>query len=302
MTRVSVIMPLFNKENTVVRAVRSVLDQNHGDLELIVIDDGSTDGSVERLRTINDPRLQIHVQENAGPGAARNNGAAKAQGGLLSFLDADDEWRADFLQSAVHALDKLPFVVAYVCGYDAGEYRSHRPNKVVAIGKVGSQPPPIGISGRQLKSHIDAMHSSCVVVRAEVFSEVGGYFTDHGCRYGEDSWLWLRVLYSGDVFWDPSEKSVFHVEDSDLGYAVASRKSARPIVLFSDRLPAGIPSAYHGMIDLAVKTYAKLDYQSLVRSEAWEAAAMVRRRHKLGGAFMSASEHMQRLKTLLGKS
>ncbi len=302
MSRVSVIMPLFNKENTVIRAVRSVLDQHHGDLELIVVDDGSTDGSIERLRTIDDPRLQIHIQENAGPGAARNNGAAKAQGELLSFLDADDEWRADFLESAVRTLDELPFVVAYVCGYDAGAYRSHRPNKVVAIGKVGPQPPPVGVSGRVVKSHIDAMHSSCVVVRAAVFSEVGGYFTDYGCRYGEDSWLWLRVLYSGDVFWDPSEKSIFHVEDSDLGYAITSRKLARPIVLFSDRLRTGITSNYHGMIDLAVMTYAKLDYHSLVRSEAWEAAAMVRRQHKLGGAFMSAREHMQRLKTSLSKS
>lgn len=301
MARVSVIMPLFNKKSTVLRAVHSVLSQDHADLELIIVDDGSTDGSIEQLRTISDPRLKVHVQQNAGPGSARNNGAARAQGELLSFLDADDEWKADFLKTAIEVFDKLPSVVSYVCGYDAGEYRMQRPNKVAAIGKTGPHPPPLGISGRILKSHIDAMHSSCVVVRAEVFFGLGGYFTDYGCRYGEDSWLWLRVLYSGDAFWDPSEKSMFHVEDSELGFAIASRKLARPIVLFPDRLRTGVPPKYHSMLDIAAKTYAILDYQSLMRARAWKAASRVRHQHKLGGFFLSAREHVHRVQKIVSR-
>ncbi len=302
MTLVSVIMPLFNKEATVARAVSSVLAQSHADLELIIVDDGSTDRSIAQLQTIRDPRLKIEIQANSGPGAARNNGAVHAEGTLLSFLDADDEWKPDFLQAAVQVLERQPDVTTYVCGYDAGSYRVHRPNKVLEIGKAGAHSPPVGVSGRVLKAHIDAMHSSCVVVRASLFRELGGYFTDYNCRYGEDSWLWLRVLYSGNVFWDPSEKSIFHVEDSDLGFSVQHRKKARPIVLFPERLLIGVPPTYHGMLELAAKTYAALDYHSLVRSRAWGAAAEVRRQHKLGGAFPSAREYVRRIKTYLSRA
>jgi glycosyltransferase involved in cell wall biosynthesis len=89
----SVIMPLYNCEQWVEEAVRSVLDNAEGLLELIVVDDGSTDRGSELVRSIDGP-IKLIEQENAGPAAARNTGIKAAKGSLIGFLDADDIWTA----------------------------------------------------------------------------------------------------------------------------------------------------------------------------------------------------------------
>lgn len=91
--RISVIIPCYNVERYVERAVRSVLVQTHPDIELIVVDDGSTDGTRERLRALKEElgdRITVLEQENRGACAARNTGLAKATGDFVQFLDADD--------------------------------------------------------------------------------------------------------------------------------------------------------------------------------------------------------------------
>jgi glycosyltransferase involved in cell wall biosynthesis len=89
----SVIMPLYNCEQWVEQAVRSLIDNADGLLELIVVDDGSTDNSVEIVRSIEGP-VKLIQQQNAGPAAARNAGLKAARGSLIGFLDADDIWVA----------------------------------------------------------------------------------------------------------------------------------------------------------------------------------------------------------------
>ena len=94
---ISVIIPLYNKERTILSSIESVLSQSFQDIELIVVDDGSTDSSVSVVESIDDGRLRLIKQENAGPGAARNTGARQAKGEWLVFLDADDELCKDAL-------------------------------------------------------------------------------------------------------------------------------------------------------------------------------------------------------------
>lgn len=95
---ISVIIPLYNKRQTILRAVNSVLKQTYKDLELIVVDDGSTDDSVDVLKkNINDERVRIIKQKNGGVSKARNVGAEVANGEWIIFLDADDYWLPDFL-------------------------------------------------------------------------------------------------------------------------------------------------------------------------------------------------------------
>ena len=88
---ISVIIPLYNKELIVERSVRSVLTQSFRDIELIVVDDGSTDRSLSVVQAVKDPRLRIIRQENGGPSKARNTGTRNARGEWILFLDADDE-------------------------------------------------------------------------------------------------------------------------------------------------------------------------------------------------------------------
>ncbi|MFN3301364.1 MAG: glycosyltransferase family 2 protein, partial [Sediminibacterium sp.] len=115
---VSVVIPLYNKGKYIERAISSVLAQTYPPLEIIVVDDGSTDNGPERVLKFNDPRIILIRQENRGPGAARNTGLARAKGKYIAFLDADDEWLPNFLKTGLLMLeDEKANVAAVWTGY-----------------------------------------------------------------------------------------------------------------------------------------------------------------------------------------
>jgi hypothetical protein len=123
--RFSVIIPTFNRATLVLEAVHSVLAQTYDNFELIVVDDGSTDDTVERLRRIADRRLSVVTVPHGGVSAARNAGLAVASGALVSFLDSDDLWLPDKLAAEVDVLRRHP-EVGVVFGdlekYDGGRH------------------------------------------------------------------------------------------------------------------------------------------------------------------------------------
>ena len=89
---VSIVIPLFNKETTILRAVNSVFSQTNKNFELIIVNDGSTDNSAKLVESLSgDDRIRLITQNNAGPGTARNRGIREAKTDLIAFLDADDE-------------------------------------------------------------------------------------------------------------------------------------------------------------------------------------------------------------------
>jgi len=107
MPKVSVIIPAYNCESFIGRAVQSVLDQHHRDLEIIVVNDGSTDNTVQALAPFLD-RICLLQQKNAGVAAARNTGLRVARGDLVAFLDADDWWTPSRLSAQLAALESFP--------------------------------------------------------------------------------------------------------------------------------------------------------------------------------------------------
>ncbi len=115
MPLISVIVPVHNAEQTVLETIHSIQQQTWTDLEIIVINDGSTDQSLARLQSIDDPRLQIFSYENAGLPTARNRGIVRAQGTYLSFIDADDLWLPDKLALQLQALRQCPEAGAAYC-------------------------------------------------------------------------------------------------------------------------------------------------------------------------------------------
>jgi glycosyltransferase involved in cell wall biosynthesis len=104
---VSVVIPVYNGERYVAEAIESVLAQGHRPLEVIVVDDGSTDHTAEVVKLFA-PEVRYDFQPNSGAAAARNRGVGLAQGDFLAFLDADDLWMADKLTRQMAALDNHP--------------------------------------------------------------------------------------------------------------------------------------------------------------------------------------------------
>jgi glycosyltransferase involved in cell wall biosynthesis len=298
---VSAIIPLYNKQSTIIRAVDSVLAQTEQSFELLIVDDGSSDHSFEKVRAIRDKRVRILRQKNAGPGAARNRGAAEAQATLLAFLDADDEWHEDFLSEGLAALSGSPQSVAYVCAYDAGEYKKERPNKLVSLGIVeaASFVPSALLKPGELKAYVDAIHSSCTIVRRDVFEALGGYFSEDRCLYGEDSFLWLGTLVAGPIYWDPSERVAFHVEDSVLGFAQKKRLVSRPISSHAERLRRS-PLCKNGeILEKIIEAYVDMDLYLLSSSGAFGVARTLRKLHGRRQGLASVTDAARYVKNTL---
>ncbi len=102
----SIVVPTFNREDSIIATVEGCLSQRCGDFELLVIDDGSTDNTRQVLSEIDDPRLIYTVQENAGPAAARNRGVDQSRGQYIAFLDADDSWFPEYLEQAKQFIEQ----------------------------------------------------------------------------------------------------------------------------------------------------------------------------------------------------
>src|SRR5687767_5084005 len=108
--RVSVVMPAYNAQGTIGGAISSVLSQTYGDLELVVVDDGSTDRTAA-IASAHDGAVRVVQQENRGVAAARNRGIAEAQGELIAFCDSDDIWFDQHLEALVALYDRHRDVV-----------------------------------------------------------------------------------------------------------------------------------------------------------------------------------------------
>lgn len=113
MPQVSVIIPTYNRERFVVKALDSVLIQSFQDYEIIVIDDGSTDGTRKALEAYSN-KIRYVYQKNSGVSSARNSGIKKAQGVWVAFLDSDDEWTKDYLSTQVAQIEEFPEAVAHI--------------------------------------------------------------------------------------------------------------------------------------------------------------------------------------------
>jgi glycosyltransferase involved in cell wall biosynthesis len=135
---VSVIIPCYNQGAFIQDAIDSVIAQKYKNWEIIIVDDGSTDeGTIEKLKEINNISVAIYFQQNKGVSAARNLGASKAQGEFLLFLDGDDKIEKEYLQLAINAFclnDKLNYV--YCDLQEFGETNNYRSLELLNIKKI----------------------------------------------------------------------------------------------------------------------------------------------------------------------
>ena len=184
MPSVSVVVPAFNAERTVPDALRSVLAQTFTDVEVIVIDDGSRDGTLAVVGEIADPRLRVASFPNGGVATARNHGIPLARGELVAFIDADDRWTPDKLEAQVAALARCPA---------AGAAYSWTVN-VDEAGRERSRQRPVFFEGdvlRELLVENFTCSGSNILVRRAAFESVGDFDTSLGVS--EDWELCVRL-------------------------------------------------------------------------------------------------------------
>jgi glycosyltransferase involved in cell wall biosynthesis len=198
---VSVIMPCYNSAAFIEQAVRSVLNQSYRGLELIVVNDGSTDASLDILQRISDPRLKVIDQPNRGVVAARNHGLKEATGEYIAFLDADDKWREDFIEKMLAALQaRLDAGLAY-CGWQN-------------VGLPGGRANPFVPPDYENEEKVEKLLWECrwpihaVLVKRKLIDAAGGF--DEAYSSAEDYWLWLRIAPQNPVIRVPEVMSYYH--------------------------------------------------------------------------------------------
>lgn len=187
--QVSVIIPLYNKAPYVKRAINSVLAQTIQAFEIIVVNDGSTDGGEKKIENI-DSRIHIINQENKGVSAARNRGINEAKSELVAFLDADDEWLPDFLETVLRLRDKWPEAGLYGTGwykYYSNEIKRKCHNSSIPKGDSLIQSPFKSV----VKDGDFPISASTVMIPKTVIQEVGLFKV--GIPYGEDLEYWSRI-------------------------------------------------------------------------------------------------------------
>jgi glycosyltransferase involved in cell wall biosynthesis len=204
-------MPLYNKATYVRRAVESVLKQTVGDFELIVIDDGSTDAGARVVEAINDPRIRLIRQANAGVSAARNRGIAAARAELIAFLDADDEWLPGFLEAIWGLHAEYPHAAVWATAY----------RRISREGKDITSRFSWLRSSRNSGTHIidffsdehdyeDRIHTCSLVVKRDAILAVGGF--PENIVQGEDSDTWFRLALRYQTAWASGLEAVYHMD------------------------------------------------------------------------------------------
>ena len=209
--KITVVIPLYNGEAWINRAIGSVLAQTYQSFEIIVIDDGSTDAGNGNVRTIADSRIRLLKQANAGVSASRNRGIIEATTEWIAFLDADDEWFPDHLSGLMNLRSACPD-----CDVLASRY-------VIRTGDGPDRPILLrGLPAGYMEGVIDnyfslasqsdpPVWSSAVAVKKAAIESIGGFPV--GVGQGEDLLTWARLAAkfrlaystkSSAVFWQPA--------------------------------------------------------------------------------------------------
>ncbi len=196
MPRFSVIIPLYNKAPYVGKTVESVLGQTFGDYELIIVDNGSNDGSHEIVAAFTDHRIKIvRLEENVGVSNARNKGVAMASAPIVTFLDADDWWEPTFLEEMAGLIERHPDAGIYGTGYYIVKNGKKR---LAPIGvDEGFAEGEINYCAVYAKTLCMPLTSITVAMPKAVFNETGG-FKPH-LKLGEDFDLWIRIALKHKV-------------------------------------------------------------------------------------------------------
>lgn len=277
----TIIIPLNNKSAHIEKCLHSIFNQTFTEYEVIVVNDGSTDDSLEKVQKISIPhscQLQIINQQNRGVSSARNNGVKQAEYELIAFLDADDWWEPTYLAEMKNLIDAFPEAGIFGCGYRMVK------NGVGRIADVAVEPAfSVGLINYfevYARNLCMPLWTCSVVIRKSVFEAENGF--KPFLKLGEDFDLWVRVAlkypvaflnkplanYNQDVALKNRAVGKLHQPENhmlwNLGYLEKEEQLNPDLKLLLDKLrlynlfPYYISNRYH--LD-AKAELAKVDWQ-----------------------------------------
>ena len=201
---ISIVIPLYNKESCVQKTIDSILVQSFKDFEVVIVDDGSTDGSARIVSSIPDDRIKLVTKPNGGPSSARNRGIKEAKGEYVAFIDADDIWSPDYLKAMADLIVSFPEAVIWGVNYT-----------MIQEGQVKA------VTVNEFRGYVSEkwdyfpffFSSSSTCCRRESLIELGGF--DERMVYDEDIDMWFRLLLSGKGVLDTRVLAFYNKDGMD---------------------------------------------------------------------------------------
>ncbi|MDZ8117329.1 glycosyltransferase family 2 protein [Pontiella agarivorans] len=225
---VSIIVPVHNRPSELERAIKSILNQTFSDFEIIVVDDCSTDstpGVIQTLEDLDDRVSGYRNEKNGGGAYTRNEGARRARGELLAFLDSDDEW----------VPEKLERQIAYMKNCDGHAVLASYYLVVETNGRVHKRGPgiiPTGHIRESLLKGVCNAVTSVVLIKKEHFDRVGGFSGDLQSMQDYDLWIKLSEFYTCECI--PEYLTIMHT-DADVRISISPQYRIAGINMFLDK-------------------------------------------------------------------
>ncbi len=268
----SIVIPVYNKEKFVSKTIESVLNQTFTDYEIIIVNDGSTDQSEAKISAFKDNRVQYFSKENQGVAFARNFGIEKATSDFICFLDADDLWYPNFLETMHRFTAEFSEQKVFAAAIEI-----ETKNKLIKAHYSIS-----ATSDFEIVNFFDASQKECVLwtssvcIHKSVFEKVGNF--DTNIKHGEDTEMWIRIglKYPIVFIWKILARYVYDAESISRNsnyffesytfekYASAEKKNpALKKYMDLNRFSAVIKSTMNGDSEIAQKLYSEIDLKNL---------------------------------------
>lgn len=202
----SVVIPLYNKQQSIVNTILSVFKQSYQNFEIVIIDDGSTDSSVDAVKSISDERIRLIHQENQGVSAARNRGIEEAKYEWIAFLDGDDLWGNNHLEEVNKMMTVFPNEKVYVTSFEYSDkrvmYKHKREDSIFKIENYFKE---------AIRENL--MWTSIVVVHKSCFDAIG-FFNQILVR-GEDLDVWARLAKKYQIVKSEKITALYRVDSEN---------------------------------------------------------------------------------------
>lgn len=197
----SVVIPLYNKEKCIISTVNSVLSQTYDNLEVIIVNDGSTDNSLKVVQSIKTDRIQIINKRNGGVSSARNTGIRAAKGLFIAFLDADDIWLPEYLYEIKTLINKYNNCNIFGTDYTVSSLRFYNNSNIK---------PKHSIVNNYFEHamYMPFLHTSAVVVKRDCFDSEMKF--NEKLTHGEDLDLWSRLFKKYEKIGYSNRKLVYY--------------------------------------------------------------------------------------------